>query len=318
MEQTPAPRPWQRLMDQCSSSGGVFTTPQATALGIDKKQLQRQLSKGLLVREQHGVYRLAACPLGLVERARAAPMRTGGVASHETAAQLWGFEGFETTPVHITVRHGVRRSRSSSVVVHTTRREVTQFAAHRQGVTLTQPLLTVLDLSGQDIADQKVRDFLAHCVAHGLLTVRGLDRFVALNGKRMPGIVRLREVLSSLDEVDSVAEAELVALLVGAGIPRPVTRFVIRDGTRFVARVDLAWPDLCIAMEIDGYRYHSDVRTFVSDRERGNRIVGCGWSLLRTTPTAVRRRPHMVISHVETAMRRPPAVPGPRLLPATG
>jgi very-short-patch-repair endonuclease len=111
-----------------------------------------------------------------------------------------------------------------------------------------------------------------------------------------------------LCEVDSVAEAEVLRILLAAGIEEPITQFVIRDANGgFVARVDKAWPARKVALEIDGYRYHSDVRTFVHDRERGNRIVALGWALLRTTPASVRAAAHQVISDVKAALARSPA-----------
>jgi very-short-patch-repair endonuclease len=71
---------------------------------------------------------------------------------------------------------------------------------------------------------------------------------------------------------------------------------------RFLGRVDKAWPARHVALEIDGYRYHSNARTFVHDRERGNRIVAAGWALLRTTPASLRDAPHQVISDVKAAL----------------
>ena len=48
---------------------------------------------------------------------------------------------------------------------------------------------------------------------------------------------------------------------------------------RFVARVDLAWPDLRVALEYDG-AYHNDPAQIVLDRKRLNAIQACNWSTL--------------------------------------
>jgi hypothetical protein len=308
MEVTPR-RPWERLMDHCAGSAGVFTTSQAAALGIHRKTLERQVVSGTLVREAFGVYRLAGCPFDLAERARVATVQTGAVASHQTAARLWGFDGFGDEHVHVSIRHGAQRSQPNWVIVHTTRRALEPWTCMRAGVKVTGPLRTILDLSIQHVDDEQLRNYLIHCVSHRFLTVRSLERFLALKGRRLRGSVRLRQLVASLCEVDSVIEAELLELLVTAGVDRPVTQFEIRESDHFVARVDFAWPTCRVALELDGYRYHSDLRSFVSDRERGNRIVTAGWTLLRTTPAALRNNPHMIVADLSAAIRRPATAP---------
>jgi very-short-patch-repair endonuclease len=296
------PDPWKLLMQACATSGGVFTAAEAAALGCGRR-VERLAAGGTVVRESRGVYRLAAYPLDLDQRLFVAS-RTGGVVSHETAARLWGFDGFDDSTIHVTVPHGFAMCVPQWVTVHETRRTLEGLTVVQRRVSMTKPLRTVLDLAGRPVGDEELQRFLSHCVARRLLTLRALERFVSAHGGYARGIGRLRTVLSDLCQVDSVAEAELRKVLVEAGIDRPATQFVVRDGDRFVARVDLAWPVQRVALELDGYRYHADLRSFVSDRERGNRIVAMGWTLLRTTPTAVRRRPHMVIADVRTALRR--------------
>jgi hypothetical protein len=173
---------------------------------------------------------------------------------------------------------------------------------------VTQPLRTVLDLADRPIGDELYRGFVNHCIATRLLTLRGLERHASEHGRYVSGIHKLQALLAELGPVDSLAEAELVDLLASAGIPRPIRQFEVRDGARFVGRVDVAWPGERVALELDGFRYHADARTFVHDRERGNRIVALGWALLRTTPTAVRERPHAVVADVRQALNRASAL----------
>lgn len=119
------PEVWKLLMKSCATSAGVFTTSEARSLGYDLRRLPRLVSNGTVVRESRGVYRLAAYPFGLEQRLLVAKRTTDGVVSHETAALLWGFDGFdESTTIHVTVRHGYLllsprdASRSTSPVAH--------------------------------------------------------------------------------------------------------------------------------------------------------------------------------------------------------
>ena len=92
---------------------------------------------------------------------------------------------------------------------------------------------------------------------------------------------RLPVALDLMDAgAESVRETLLRLVVIGAGFPRPVTQHKIYDRFgRFVARVDLAWPDVCVALEYDG-SYHDDPAQIVQDRQRLNAIQTCDWSTL--------------------------------------
>jgi very-short-patch-repair endonuclease len=50
-----------------------------------------------------------------------------------------------------------------------------------------------------------------------------------------------------------------------------------------IARVDLAYPDLRIAVEYDSGRWHSGRRRRESDLERRNRLTAVGWRVVHVT-----------------------------------
>ncbi|HSN43437.1 MAG TPA: hypothetical protein VLR88_05205, partial [Propionibacteriaceae bacterium] len=49
--------------------------------------------------------------------------------------------------------------------------------------------------------------------------------------------------------------------------------------------IDIAFPEIRLAIEIDGFEFHSDRRTFEWDREKADRLVEEGWTVLRITWT---------------------------------
>ena len=53
--------------------------------------------------------------------------------------------------------------------------------------------------------------------------------------------------------------------------------------------LDLAWPELMIAIELDGRVPHSARRVFDDDRARQNALVADGWTVFRLTWTALER-----------------------------
>jgi very-short-patch-repair endonuclease len=122
---------------------------------------------------------------------------------------------------------------------------------------------------------------------------------VARPGRRGTGA--LRQVLDRralLDEPpDGVLEPRFARLCKLAGFPTPV--FQHRVG-RF--EIDFAYPDLLLAIEVDGYGPHSSRRAFQHDRDRQNTLVGLGWTVLRFTWADVVKRPEHVARLVAAAI----------------
>jgi very-short-patch-repair endonuclease len=65
-----------------------------------------------------------------------------------------------------------------------------------------------------------------------------------------------------------------------------------------VARVDLAYPELRIAIEYDGENHKE---RWAEDMVRQNRIIGAGWTLMRYTNRDVVRRSKTVVAQVDAA-----------------
>jgi very-short-patch-repair endonuclease len=49
--------------------------------------------------------------------------------------------------------------------------------------------------------------------------------------------------------------------------------------------LDLAWPDVKVAVEFDGFVPHSTRRVFDDDRARQNDLVAARWTVFRITKT---------------------------------
>ena len=122
----------------------------------------------------------------------------------------------------------------------------------------------------------------------GLCTADGIRReLVAAAGLRH--VARARQALALSDpRAESPPESRLRVALLGAGLV-PVPQYEVLDAHgRFVARVDLALPDLRIALEHDGRAVHDRADAFVADRRRQNALVSAGWTVLRFTAADLR------------------------------
>jgi very-short-patch-repair endonuclease len=64
-------------------------------------------------------------------------------------------------------------------------------------------------------------------------------------------------------------------------------------------RIDFAYPDAMLAIEIDGFNSHFGKRAWQYDRARQNELAALGWTVVRFTWEDMRRRP----SHVASLIR---------------
>ncbi|MGY1632766.1 DUF559 domain-containing protein [Geodermatophilus sp. SYSU D01186] len=229
----------------------------------------------------------------------------GTVASHATAAALWGLDiplqDRADRRVDLTVPMTLRSESRRDRRVHRT--PLPEDDTTRRGaVPVTTPERTWRDLAGvlQPAALLAVTDQLLG----RWCTTAALEQQL----RRRPGgrgSARAREVLPVADPLaESPMESVLRWLLHAAGLPSPVLQHVVRgvDGCP-LARADLAWPDLRVIVEFDG-DVHRERDVFVNDLRRQNRLVAAGWTVLRFTSADVLGRPHEVVAEIRRALRQ--------------
>jgi hypothetical protein len=101
---------------------------------------------------------------------------------------------------------------------------------------------------------------------------------------------------------ESVRETRLRLLFQAAGLPVPVVQFEVRGaGGRFVARLDLAWPELKVAAEYDG-DHHREQAQFRRDVARLNALRESGWVVLRFTADDLDEHPDRTVQQMTRAL----------------
>ncbi|MDX2377808.1 endonuclease domain-containing protein [Microbacterium sp. LRZ72] len=125
----------------------------------------------------------------------------------------------------------------------------------------------------------------------------------AVAAGRRPGIRALRAALPRLRTgAASRRETWLRLSLVDAGLPEPVLDHDVLDELgRFVACVDLAYPELKIAIEYDGEHHRTDARQWAADIDRLDRLAEEGWRVVRATNRHIFAMPGVVVQRVRTA-----------------
>jgi len=234
------------------------------------------------------VYRLAGTPASWHQGLMAACLAAGpgAVASHRSAGALWRLDGLDPGPIEVTFP-GRGERHLPGVTIHRTRSLAPVDVGRRDGIPVTRPPRTLLDLASvldptrlEAAVDSALRDGHAS-VAHLL---RRLDA-IGSRGRTRAGVLR-----NLLDERrrarghESPKEIELATLLDRGGRPRLVRQHELRDaGGDLVARFDLADPMARVAVEFDSYRHHFGRQAWGRDQARHNRATSLGWLVFHAT-----------------------------------
>lgn len=231
--------------------------------------------------------------------AEAALLLTPGAAvSHHTALSLWtDHVRAHDNDVHVTVQRDPHRvlPRVAGLRVH----EVQHLdQVLREGLPLTSPERTFLDLA-------------PYCDLTGLVTAGDslvrrtstqpehlIDLTTAALGIRHVRRARQAALLVR-SGVDSPMETRLRLLLVLAGLPEPVVGYVVSDSAGgWLAKPDLAYPDIKHAIEYDGKHHLVDARQWRQDIRRRENLEREGWLVRVITAHDLLQAPQTVVARI--------------------
>jgi very-short-patch-repair endonuclease len=296
--------PDARLADLAADQHGLVTLAQARSCGLTRHGLHWRLSSRRFEEVHPAVYRIAGAPDTHPAALRAAALAVApdGVVSHRSAAWLWGLLPDEGEAVEVSVPRP-RGPRLEGVVVHRSRDLVPTHTTLRDGIPVTNPLRTLVDL-GAVSSRWTVEDALDRGLADRRFTVAAVEWMrheVARPGRRGCGVLRtvLDERALGAAPPDGMLEPRMARLLRSHGLPPAVFQHPVPEAR---ARLDFAHPELRLAIEVDGYEVHGSPRAMTADHERHNRLVAAGWTVLRFTWEQVVRRPGEVAKAIRSAL----------------
>ncbi len=268
---------------------GLAELGQLDAVGVRRHHIVSRLRRGHLERFRPGVFVVAGSPRSYEQAVLAAVLAAGShaVASHATAAILWELPFVEALAVELTTPRphwarmpGVRAHRTVAFLR-------CEHTVHRR-IPVTSVARTLVDLSGSLSVPQLGR-MTDRALREGKLHLDDLRKCNAglppAPGRRPMRIAAvLRRRLTGYEPGDSDLEVRFARAMVAGGLPEPVQQYRVNAGTRR-CRIDLAYPELKLAIEIDGWEHHRTRSAFDDDRVRANDLVVAGWNLLRFTST---------------------------------
>jgi very-short-patch-repair endonuclease len=285
----------ERLGRLARGQFGVFTRGQARACGYSQYQIRRRIADG----EWKVVLGAGLAPTALtvtaVARDRAAQLSVpGSTLGAFSAARTWQLPVPDQGSFVYVGPHGRRRVRGVTMIyTEPDRRDVYRF----QGLpALIRPAAIVDSLVR--LSPAQAEAFLDRALQVGWISVEELARRVRSRlgqhgTPHVPGLVR-----GVTGGERSAGERRLTGLLCGARITGWEANVDIRDDEGLIGVGDLVFREARLVVEVDGLAYHVTPERFQRDRQRQNRLVAAGWTVLRFTWRDLTERPGYVVASV--------------------
>ncbi|WP_425003675.1 type IV toxin-antitoxin system AbiEi family antitoxin domain-containing protein [Mycolicibacterium sp. S3B2] len=283
------------LSDYLRRQDGVITSEQARAAGLSRRSVQRRVQSGQWRRCGRGVYFVDDRPFSDAARIRAAVWGHGSqaAASGLTAASWHGLTRFAPDIVEVTVPRDSHGRRHEDTRVR--RRDLQRCdVIELKGMRVTSLSLTVVEAAAQRGGGAKLLDT---ALQQRHVDLPGLWR-THLRNKGRTGAPRSRLLLqAAAGGAHSVAERILHQLLREAGIGGWKANYRVGG-----YRVDVGFAAQKVAIEVDGFAFHSHPDAFQIDRQRQNDLVLLGWQVLRFTWLDLTAYPDRVIALIRSAI----------------
>lgn len=262
----------------------LITTRQAASVGIDRERCRSLVRQRIWERIDYGVYGPLGVPLTwrrqLMVGLLLAP--SGSLASHRSAATVLGVGGIPQPRAELTIPRGTTLRRPW-LIVH----ESTDLAlADRRridGIPVTGPRRLAMDL-GSVVSEKRYRQTIRELRAkHGVGFEDLLRTYLRHKRSGRNGGAALRDWLDRYIDVGGLPESALeqVALdaFIDAGL-QPVAQLWVQAAGGVRYRLDLAFPDRMIVVEVDGSQ-HEERPAKIADAARDAALEALGWTVIR-------------------------------------
>lgn len=281
-----------RLNAIATGQYGLLTAKQLLDAGYSERMIALRVSEGLLQRRGKGVVQLAGTAETWAQGLLVAVFTGDAVASHRAASRLWGFRSVDDE-IEVSVRYP-RDPTVVGALVHRSRDLELSDITEVDGIPVTTPERTICDL-GLVFPETEVLRILRHAVAQGLVLAHDLwmmRQRTSKQGRNGTGV--LERVLDALPEgtefTKSGLEVHFLEVCERFDVPPPVPQLAVQvSGQRF--RLDFAWIEERVFVEIDGASYHSSAKQIAADGGRQNLLVRSGWTPLRFTAKDLDEQP---------------------------
>jgi very-short-patch-repair endonuclease len=227
----------------------------------------------------------------------------GSLASHRSAAYLWGIPRPDDDPIEVIVTKRTRTPELDGVIVHRPRDLKDLKRVLKANIPTTNVLRLLCDLGAVDRSS--VSAAVGHVITGRLASPVALRKAIDRHSRRgRHGVPALREALEEWviegEPVDSLLETTMNRLLHEHGLPP----------AEFHARiagyeVDFWIIDTPIVLECDGWEFHAKTRPQQeADAARDAELVAAGFIPIRFAFRPIMRHPLQLVRRIWAALHK--------------
>ena len=281
---------------------GVVSRGDLRALGLSDDAIDRRVAAGRLHRLHRGVFAVGHTLLTGKGRSMAAVLACGDGAAlfHASAADLLGIRRSDSAWIDVVVPTGAGRAKRAGIRLHRVRTLRADEVTTHDGIRVTTPARTLLDLAATltrdrleraldrteilELTDYPALDAMARAHPHH----RGSNKLRAALGTYLAGTM----TRSDLEDL-------FLSICRHHGLPRPRVNHHLAGN-----EVDFLFVEERLIVEIDSWRYHKTRRAFDQDRARDALHLTLGYRTIRFTDRQLDRDPNGVAATLQAALTR--------------
>ena len=261
---------------------GIVSTAELRECGLSRDAISHRARNGRLHRMHRGVYAVGYTALTPEAVWMAAVKACGETAllTHYAGSAHWGFVEWDERRPEVTVRTP-SLPRHPGIRVHQSRTIERRDWMIRDGIPVTSPARTLLDLAGI-VSFKTLRRAVREAMGQKRVAIPQLVDVLARSGPRRGSRNLARIVADGYTPTESVLSDIVLDLILAGGFERPdvsVPLFV--DGRRFVP--DFRWPEQRLIVEADGGQWHAHKIAQEDDAERQAILEANGERFIRVT-----------------------------------
>jgi very-short-patch-repair endonuclease len=284
---------------------GLISRQAAQSKDLSKAAWFRAVTSGQLELVHPGVARLPGSAHTREQAICAAVLATspGSLASHRSAAYLWGVSRPDDDPVEIILTKRTRTPELDGVIVHRPRDMKDLKPVLRQNIRTTNVLRLLCDLGAVD--PRGMSEAVGHVVTTRLASPVALQAAINRHSRRgRHGVPAFRAALEDwvIDgkPVDSLLETTMNHLLRDHGLPPAQFHAKIAG-----YEVDFWIVGTPVVLECDGWEFHAKTKLQQElDNDRDARLLAAGYITVRFAYRPIVRRPAALASRIRTILQQ--------------
>jgi very-short-patch-repair endonuclease len=273
---------------------------QLVTCGMTPTQIGDRVARGQLQRLWRGVYAWGHRELRPEGSLIAAVLAcgNGAVVGYRSATAHWELLRIRPAAIDVVVRGAGTRAQRPGIRLHCVRRLDPEDVTVKDGVPITTPAKTLVDL-GAVVSDRLLER--AYEQAQVLRLVEPGEVEAALTRSNGRKTRALRRLASRERRTSTITRSELeerfLALVRRGGLPEPEVNARLAG-----YEVDFLWRARRRVIEVDGHTYHSTRQATTRDRRKDDDLEAAGYGVTRFTADQILHDPEDTLERAKRVL----------------